>query len=322
MAGAITHMLASEAAAADLGAGVSDLPAILGDDRARPFLFLGSVSPDLPYLGGFLVGERKWADRMHYTSTNLVPCGAAVVPGVEGFAAMEPGRAFLAWLAGYVSHCVVDATVHPVVQMVVGPYQTNALRHRQCEMYQDALLFRALKGRDLRDSGFVHVLKRCENQQACASVADNWSASLVWAYKARKAPATVEWLYWYRQAVNAASDADLIALLSRPLRARDTLVYETAKELRRNDTLCKEYFDDVVLPPAKQARGDFVGHVFRKAVDNVREAWGAMWSDVSRAADLHGDWKQGTLHTVVRNWDLDTGIDIDAYDNGVTYWPA
>jgi hypothetical protein len=47
----------------------------------------------------------------------------------------------IAWLFGYASHVVADLTVHPVVEKLVGPYETNATEHHHCELHQDAYIF-------------------------------------------------------------------------------------------------------------------------------------------------------------------------------------
>jgi len=68
----------------------------------------------------------------------------------------------LIWLFGYVSHLVADATIHPVVQAIVGPYDQNEqtkTEHRICEMTQDALIYNERKNTDIRYAEFSSALK-------------------------------------------------------------------------------------------------------------------------------------------------------------------
>jgi hypothetical protein len=319
MAGAVTHMLVAERAAQLARIGNSALSSLLCTPSGTAFLFMGAVSPDLPYLGGMLSGEGKWADRMHYQRTNLVPCGAAVTPGLSDWQ-NSLNHAFIAWLAGYVSHCVADAVVHPVVNLIVGPYSSNKVAHRQCEMYQDALLFRELKKQDLRGSHFVNSLRCCEDDDACASVAENWGAGLRWAYRRPTQPDTLDWLHWYRRAVTVASDVDLIYLLSRPFRGADTLLYQSTRKLWANERLCRKYYSEVPVPPEGVSRVAFADGVFSRAVDRVQQSWDLLWKDILGADQLGADWSKGQMQAAVRNWDLDTGIDQDLPGSPITCW--
>lgn len=41
-------------------------------------------------------------------------------------------------------HVAADITVHPVVELKVGPYAQNQTAHRTCEMNQDAFIWQRL----------------------------------------------------------------------------------------------------------------------------------------------------------------------------------
>jgi len=112
------------------------------DDAITPvldyfkFCELGAVSPDYPYLGVGNRGATQWADRMHYEYT-----GDMIKSGVRCIASMpdgEPKRKAFAWLLGYAAHVATDVTIHPIVELKVGPYAQNKKAHRVCEMNQDA----------------------------------------------------------------------------------------------------------------------------------------------------------------------------------------
>ena len=72
MAGAFTHILIADVAKRRRSL---SLPLRQLLNKYSQFLFLGSVSPDLPYLS-FKKGKINWADMMHYEKTN----GIAIFP--------------------------------------------------------------------------------------------------------------------------------------------------------------------------------------------------------------------------------------------------
>src|SRR5699024_5741009 len=68
----------------------------------------------------------------------------------------------LAWLLGYAAHVATDLTIHPVVELKVGPYQQNQQAHRTCEMFQDAHVFYRLNVGNIGDSEHLDSgIKRC-----------------------------------------------------------------------------------------------------------------------------------------------------------------
>ncbi|MCX6900271.1 MAG: zinc dependent phospholipase C family protein [Verrucomicrobia bacterium] len=99
---------------------------------------LGAVSPDYPFLTLISNDAAAWANTMHYDNTaDIIRKGVQSVSKLSG----EDWNKGVAWLFGYVAHVVADLTVHPVVQLKVGPYDTNKLEHRRCEMNQDVHIF-------------------------------------------------------------------------------------------------------------------------------------------------------------------------------------
>jgi hypothetical protein len=99
------------------------------------FCELGAVSPDYPYL---VVGDhnaKNWANSMHHERTGeMIHAGIENLKGSTG-SALNKG---IAWLLGYAAHVTTDVTIHPVVEMKVGPYKGNEKKHRICEMNQDS----------------------------------------------------------------------------------------------------------------------------------------------------------------------------------------
>ncbi|HYH43601.1 MAG TPA: zinc dependent phospholipase C family protein, partial [Burkholderiales bacterium] len=115
--------------------------AILALQRHLPFCELGCVSTDYPYLAIASSQALAWADAMHYSNTgDRIKAGVVETAKLEG---ADRLKAF-AWLAGYAAHMITDVTVHPVVELKVGPYAQNQMAHRVCEMNQDAYIYQRL----------------------------------------------------------------------------------------------------------------------------------------------------------------------------------
>jgi hypothetical protein len=119
---------------------IGNLPHLINYAFSKYFHFceLGSVSPDMPYLALANAGQQAWADTMHYEKTfELVKVAVGEAKGLDG----EVQLKCVSWLLGYASHLVMDGTVHPVVELKVGPYADNKTDHRKCELNQDAYIF-------------------------------------------------------------------------------------------------------------------------------------------------------------------------------------
>ncbi|MEJ2801590.1 zinc dependent phospholipase C family protein [Comamonadaceae bacterium PP-2] len=117
------------------------------------YVELGAVSPDYPYLT-LGSGQAKWADAMHYTNNaTLLRAGVAEVFKLPE----ESQHKATAWLLGFAAHMTTDMTIHPVVELLVGPYAQNKGEHRRCEMHQDAFIFPKIL--DVGDTGLSQHLK-------------------------------------------------------------------------------------------------------------------------------------------------------------------
>lgn len=162
MAGAFTHFIISNLAKSKRSILGRDLWQLL--NRHYQFLFLGSASPDLPYLS-LKTGSVNWADVMHYEKTNSI-----VKDGYEKIKANWdiniPGEGVkLVWLMGYVSHLIADATIHPVVEATVGKYEEHKEEHRLCEMTQDSIIYNTIMNADIRYSEFSSMVKFCRESE-------------------------------------------------------------------------------------------------------------------------------------------------------------
>jgi hypothetical protein len=322
MAGAITHLLVAERALEQAKVSVPDLRVLL--DGFEPFVLLGSVSPDLPYLNRLSPRQSVWADQMHYSHTNLLAMRWAVDIGSRNIVGRPEGKAELAWVAGFIAHCVADATIHPVVQAIVGPYHANPDEHRACEMTQDSLLFSKLKGCDLCGSQFVDTLKRCGPEALRDNILDLWTWPLQGIYpRIKPAPKPRAWYSFYTTLLDGAVDSDLLAGLSRIVKGVQTYLYLSAARIRADrPEEARRYYDEIPVPNRANAIGSFFEDAFSRTVENIVEVWSALWADVQNANVIGDSLDTAALGKVMKNWDLDTGADMDQPDPRVSFWPV
>lgn len=137
---------------------------------------LGALGPDLPYFAGRFKGlfnlffERsdkpmgvdQWSYQMHSKDPNVFPLKMIEIIWKESTIEKEDWdeedhRKF-AFVCGYLTHMAADQVIHPVVNLIAGPYYKRGdarKKHRECEVYQDVFAFSEIvKDRDFRDGGF------------------------------------------------------------------------------------------------------------------------------------------------------------------------
>lgn len=121
------------------------------------FCELGAVSPDTPYLKLLNTEAAGWANIMHYWK--IADFIRRAIPRVFEMDFRTTGsQKCLAWLFGYAAHVVTDLSVHPVINLRVGPYEQNKLQHRLCELNQDVYIFHKLGFGDISTAEYI---KRC-----------------------------------------------------------------------------------------------------------------------------------------------------------------
>jgi hypothetical protein len=320
MAGAITHLLVAEEALSGLKADSKELRRILTENL--PFLLLGSVAPDLPYLDLVSREQKLYADLMHYEHTNLVPIRMLNDLGKSESAKRAEGWAQFAFILGYIAHCVTDATIHPIVLKAVGAYSLHSQDHRRCEMAQDSLLFKKVKGRDLQEAGYVDVLRQCAPDETLNALFELWASALQATHLGVEPnPTPGSWYQFYKEMLSAATGWTLAARCSKALVGDKGLVYLAAKDilelLPHKQTF---WFDNVKLPFPAAEHGPFYEHGFKKAAGNTTVAWKAAYQDYRNAKKIGKEGEGGQLGNYLKNWDLDTGADMDEVDTRVTYW--
>lgn len=263
---------------------------------------LGAVSPDYPYLNVISDKAKGWADAMHYERTgDRLRAGMDYVKSLAG----EDKYKALAWLLGFTSHIITDISIHPVVELKVGPYAENAREHRVCEMHQDVFIYSYMNVGTIYGDNFIHSgIAGCthpENDKAL----DPLIAS-VWRHMLRQTdaprykksrPDLNSWHRHFRKMISAAGIGVFLPLSRHFLAAKG--VEFPAKP-------SDEYTRNLRTPGGGQM--DFA-EVFDMALNNVRSFWGLVcrYCLTDENPDLSG----------IRNWDLDTGRD----ENGtITMW--
>ena len=312
MAGPFTHFLIVDAAKRRRSVIGSLLYRIL--NKHSEFLYLGAVSPDLPYLS-FKTGAVNWADLMHYESTNgIVIFGHDEIlknwSGDNGLT--DTNGRILAWLFGYASHLVIDATIHPIVEVIVGPYKDNAKEHRLCEMIQDSLVYHRRKNADIRYTEFSSIIKYCaESGDDFEVLMDFWKKQIAKTYPAvNEDPTPSFWFKTYSTAIDISEGGSGTAALFRHAGIGGDYFYKTEKEIvEKYPEDQKKYYTTVMLPGG--GTGSFSKEGVDRAVENVADAWRQLYEGFNSSI---------AIEKVVRNWNLDTGVEMDGTDGLKTYW--
>jgi len=273
--------------------------------RRNHFVNLGAVGPDYPYLTDLMAGMLKthtWADRMHYENTGEFLKMAAL------YLLKRKGEEFstcLSWLCGFVSHVLVDAVVHPVVNTIVGPYIFNSSEHRHCEMIQDSYIFREIKRTELRYSDYVGLLKQCADpaDEECIHpfIRTLWEEILEASHPGGEVYFdNIKPDVWHGNFLSKISIAADPIPVFRHFGEEKSLVYKRVKDFDEGEK--KRFIEEVRLPGGKI--GIFRKDVFDKAVAKVIDVWQTLFVDLERK-DL------SVFDACIKNWNLDTGVDED-----------
>jgi hypothetical protein len=263
------------------------------------FCELGAVSPDYPYLAVRDDGAAPWADLMHYERTGeMSRAGIDSVRALEGTAR---ARAF-AWLLGYIAHVSTDVTIHPVVELKVGPYAQNKMAHRVCEMHQDVYIWQRM---NLGEIGLCEQLTsgilRCVDQEKKGSV--DAVVKVIWEGMLRRVhpaeadknpPFVDKWHAAFDLMVNKiGEEGNKLMPIARHVAVNCGLTYPALEDVDR-----KAYIDALQVPGGGTATYD---HVFDRAMTSVGKAWQA-----AQRAVYQGDAEAAKFFG---NWNLDTGLD-------------
>ena len=258
---------------------------------------LGAVSPDYPYLSVGDSDAAKWADLMHYESTGDVIKRA--IEGVRGTAG-ETQRKSLAWLLGYSAHVAMDVTIHPVIELKVGPYHGNEQEHRICEMNQDTFIFQRLNLGDIGlsehlDSGVSACSSEENPSDLDSDIIDVWANALSAVHPEEFASNFPDINHWHSQfkfmVDNVAEEGNKLFPLARHVAAGQGLTYPSV------ENVADQYISALDTPDGEMNYDD----IFNMAVENVSRVWAWVASGVLLESDEYVN--------NIGNWNLDTGRD-------------
>jgi hypothetical protein len=287
------------------------------------FCELGAVSPDYPYLRLLDDNAAGWANVMHYWKTaDFIRNGVRRLydSGIGASDSPEEQRC-MAWLFGYATHVVADLTVHPVIQMKVGPYEQNKTAHRVCEMNQDVYIFPKVTGMQvasadyLRRAGIATCGDRTDRHKLDTAIAALWTRILAdvpfsevhfTGIQAPGAPPDPdEWHHRFIEVVdNVVKDGKALPFLSRHFAEEEGLIYPGYQELQR------DYIDNLTTPQNVSTAYD---EVFAFAQRNV----GIAWAELGQALVA----REPALFTLA-NGNLDTGMADTGAESASIYWKA
>jgi hypothetical protein len=307
MSGGYTHITLAQLAIEEVR---SRREGLLHDDAKRAlgywkkFCIVGAVAPDYPYLDILNSDSCAWADVMHKgRAVELLRAGAAKVRVMTD---SDVRRKCMAWLFGFAAHVATDGTIHPVVNLKVGPYEQNKAAHRSCEMSQDvyahkrlnlgALEFNRQISANIYDTADVSDPDRMD-----PDVAGLWRDLLLGVYADAATHLSPPDLHgWYgamRRMMRLGESGNVLFPFARHVAANLGLVYPAVPEI--------QYIQGLAVPGNR--RMDFE-EIFHKAFENIVTLWGWL------ALSLQN--RSSPIDTLA-SWSLDTGID----DNGrMVYW--
>lgn len=270
----------------------------------KKFCIVGAVAPDYPYLDVLDSHSSAWADAMHKGHTvALLRDG---VTKIRNMADDNMRQKCMAWLFGFAAHVATDGTIHPVVNLKVGPYEQNKSEHRRCEMSQDVYAHRRLNLGALefnqQISTNVDDTSDVSNQNRMdPDIAQLWQDLLISVYSGfdlhLQSPKVHDWHSAMRSMMKIGESGNVLFPFARHVAAHQGLVYPITSET--------QYIQGLETPSGITM--DFED-IFQKAFNNILELWGWL------ALSLQN--KKSPLDTLT-SWSLDTGID----ENGqMIYW--
>lgn len=261
------------------------------------YIELGCVSPDYPYLAIASSAQNKWADLMHYEKTgDIIICAIKHCRTLEGDALEK----CFAWLCGYMAHVAADITIHPVVELKVGPYEENQTEHRTCEMNQDAYIWPRL---GLGEVGLAdrvaHNIGSCTDQDGNfdEDITQLWQHCLLQTHPdyCQSTPPDFEaWHSGFQMVVDHAEEGYRFFPWARHVASQYGLLYPRADELDNS------YIHALQTPHRTNIHYD---ELFDIAINNIRYYIEIVGNAV---------FNNGPYHEI-KNWNLDTGRD----ENGV-----
>ncbi len=317
MPGAFAHMVAAEQA--QLKAQQQGIDLIAQSTLLYPeWMQAGSVGPDYPYLKTFGSQDPsdKWADHLHYIRTgDVVRAGVEWLHDRIGEQGNVTFQKATSWLAGYLSHVVLDASIHPVVRAIVGEYEEHKTDHRRCEMYQDSHICKKKHGYEMVFDEWADYLRHTTDASG-----DGMDASIkaIWSYMLERTypdtytsnpPDFDGWHHGYIQKIDLA-DNDII--IFRHAAADNAVIYINSGKIPDDDK--KQYIEQCNTPSNNRFNQVTMHYdeVFEFGVENVVRYWKMM----DMAINGQGDISLPELP----NWNLDKGTTDPDGEGDATLW--
>jgi hypothetical protein len=306
MPAAFSHMIAADNAKRQLEEKKLKLPQLVLN-RYPQWLQAGTVGPDYPYLHHILTSRDpsdRWADILHYENT-----GDVVRTGVKILKARYPlekdNKEFqraLAWLYGYASHVVFDASVHPVVRAIVGEYEANKTKHRVCEMFMDSFIYNDIFGVELDNGQWVGYMKALTDATTGGmdpSVSSLWHAMLKEVHPSDYLTNPPKIDAWQKAYAEKLDLADHSAIFFRHAAAEEGVFYAISTDIPPDDM--NKYIEKALLPQNNKF-GQKTMHyrdIFKFGADNIARFWILITAAIEGSGDpeLPG----------ILNWNLDKG---------------
>lgn len=231
------------------------------------YVKLGSISPDLPYIG---LGK-KWADKFHYEKTSQIVREGLVSLFGKSIDDVHTQKQ-IAWLFGYASHLVTDLYIHPVVEKKVGPYAENATKHRICEMNQDVWIMKQVMHEDIGSCEFFdNTIKTCTETGAEGYIVDKavskfWKMLIKKVYSPWWSPCPKQWFASFVALMDKfAENPDKHLIITRTALKNFNYGYPLESNM--------DYIDNLHRPDGEHV--DFYT-VFNGAVEKAKEFWAQM----------------------------------------------
>ena len=268
--------------------------------RWKKYCIVGAVAPDYPYLDVLDSGSTAWADAMHKGgAVELLRGGVAAIRGIEEVNVRDKCTA---WLFGFAAHVSTDGTIHPVVNLKVGPYEENKAAHRRCEMSQDVyaqerLNLGALDFNRQISTNVDGTSHADDDGRMDPDVARLWAGMLRGVYPHLGEPKIDDWHRAMRALMRVGESGDKLFPFVRHVAANQGLVYPARPEAT--------YINALAVPG-----GATMGFeaIFERALANILDLW--EWLALS----LRGE--PSPLDTL-KSWSLDSGID---EEDRMVYW--
>lgn len=317
MPGAFAHMVAAERAkkvAEDKGLHWIAMSAL----KFPQWLQAGTVGPDYPYLHHLRSHDSSdsWADLMHYNHTgDVVRSGIRWLSEWEGDRASKEFQRAVAWLSGYLSHVVLDASIHPVVRAIVGEYETNAKEHRVCEMYMDSFIYKETYGYELVNDEWADYLRHTTDDSGRGmdkTIKAIWGYMLKTTYPNEYSQNCPDFDGWQDGYIQAIDMADNSLILFRHVATTNGLLYADSKNIPARTMI--NYIRKAKTPSPNRFAVSTMHYrdIFNFGVDNIVTYWTAMNAAIAGSCDI-------SIPTLP-NWNLDKGT-IDPKGEGhATLW--